>query len=85
MDCSETRREVDRCRDVAQEVITALLFDERELAGQLIAGYDRPDWLAYTLADIVRCVHNSWSEAYGMNPHDTWQQLALDLAKQRLT
>lgn len=81
----ETRERVDRCRDVAQQVVTALMFNERELAGRLIAEFDQVDWLAYTLADVVRCVHQSWATACYADPEDTWQQLVLNLAEQRST
>lgn len=77
---------LDRARDTAQQVVTALLHGDRHLAGQIVEEYPAPLILALVLADLVAHTHHSWARATGMaieQRNQSWAELMADIEEWR--
>lgn len=72
-------------KDVAQQVVTLLLNDERDAAAKLALEYPQPTALALVLGDLVACVHSSWAGITGTDRDETWRLMLLRIEAWRLT
>lgn len=74
----------DDARDAAQQLTTACMHRDRDLAGQIFL--EVPDHVALALplvlADLVCHVHHRWASALGMTPDEArqaWVELLADI------
>ena len=77
---------LDPHRDMAQQLVSAVLAGDRDLAVTLVADHPHPRVLALVLADLCAHVHHSRAEAVDF-PEDrrieAWQWLLLDVESWR--
>lgn len=78
---------LDRCRDVAQQAVTAALHGDRDDAAMIVLDLDTrtPEGLlelALVLVDLVAHVHCRWAAALSMDDEqarDAWRELMADI------
>jgi hypothetical protein len=70
---------IDGARDAAQQVVTALVYNDRALAAKIAEGYPDPLILALVLADLTAHVHHLWADTVGAPPVDGWQTIMVGI------
>jgi hypothetical protein len=72
-------------QDTAQQVVTALLNEDRDLAGDLAEAFPDPLALALVLADLTAYIHHAWAAAAGIDRTEAWQFILGQVEHWRVT
>lgn len=76
---------ISQSRDAAQQIVTALLGGDQNLAKDIIIDFDHMHLLAMVLADLTAGVHMAWCRTTVGEQYVelAWQNLLLDIAEYR--
>lgn len=77
---------ISAARDTAQQMVTACLHGDRDMAADLAIEAAHPEVLALVLADLTAYTHWRWMRALGGNSDRTaegWQALMADIEEWR--
>ena len=75
--------DIEAARDAAQQMVSSVLLGDTDTAGDIAGESTDPETLALILSELTAYVHHRWSCALGVDQHQVWAELMVDIEARR--